>query len=447
MSERMQSLLSRAAEDQLAEQRQLAGALTDLRAQLQSIAADVGSLRDRSGDGGGSVEGALASVSADVREAVRLLGERLDGLSRLVAQRGNDLAELNAASSALQAAVRGHGEALAGLGNGLDALPSFGERIGGLQNHLSALHERLAGLDELTGTVGVLQQRVESMDHGVRELRSAFAAIGARMAELPGRSDLDAAAARSTAALAGLGERLDRLEEALRGVPEAVAARAPAPAPAQPVDLGPLQHELSRVASAHAETAAGTHERLSALEARTAEVLAALTPEEEEDTDEVEPGDEVEDPVAIELAELREALLGEGGIAERLEAAGEQDLDEKVATAVQRAVSASEERLSAHFDEAVLALAEALLRRRTGRSAAPRPAAVAPDPATVEAVRPDVADEAEPVAEVTDADEHVDDERSASAPWQTPTQATPDAQHESAEDTAHRRRPWWRPGD
>ena len=63
MSERMQSLLSRAAEDQLAEQRQLAGALTELRTQLQHIAAEVGSLRESSPGAGGSAEAAVASFS------------------------------------------------------------------------------------------------------------------------------------------------------------------------------------------------------------------------------------------------------------------------------------------------------------------------------------------------------------------------------------------------
>ena len=468
MSERMQSLLSRAAEDQLAEQRQLAGVLTDLRAQLQSIAADVASLRGQPGEGAGSVEGALASVAAEVREAVRLLGERLDGLSRLVAQRGTDLAELNAASSALQSAVRGHGEALAGLGNGLAALPSFGERIGGLQNNVGALHERLAGLDELTGSVVALQQRVEGVDHGLRELRSAFAAIGARMAELPGRGDLDAAADRSTAALAGLDERLagldqrlGRLEEALRAVPEAVAEVLRRDAPDPSLALRPLHDRLDGIAAAHAETAAATGDRLAALEGRTAEVLEALTPASDGETDDGADSDaehdlEPEDPVATELAELREALLGEGGIVERLEAAGEQDLDEKVAAAVERAVAASEERLSTHFDEAVLALAEALLRRRTTRPSGiragvataptppPQPASTGAQTADVPATG-DVEDETEPLQpEPPEPGQEEDDGSAAHGPWQTPPERARDSDPENAD---RRRRPWWRPGD
>src|SRR5256885_16329246 len=89
MSERMQSLLSRAAEDQLTEQRQIAGVLTDLRAQVQRIQTDLAALREQS-PGGGSSDAALSAVSADVREAGRLLGERLDRGAHPVQQRGHD---------------------------------------------------------------------------------------------------------------------------------------------------------------------------------------------------------------------------------------------------------------------------------------------------------------------------------------------------------------------
>src|SRR4051794_41922848 len=87
MSERMQSLLSRAVEDQLSEQRQIAGVLTELRAQLQQINSQVAALRQDSPAGGGA-EAALSTVSADWREGVRLFGERLCGGARPGRQRG-----------------------------------------------------------------------------------------------------------------------------------------------------------------------------------------------------------------------------------------------------------------------------------------------------------------------------------------------------------------------
>jgi len=79
MSERMQSLLSRAVEDQLSEQRQLAGALTEMRTQLSRLGSQLESLQ--AGDAGGpQLDEALGAISGEVREAVRLLGERLDNL-------------------------------------------------------------------------------------------------------------------------------------------------------------------------------------------------------------------------------------------------------------------------------------------------------------------------------------------------------------------------------
>src|SRR3954464_2446047 len=254
MSERMQSLLSRAAEDQISEQRQIASVLTDLRAQMQRITNDLAALREQSQAGGGS-DAALSTVSADVREAVRLLGERMDGVARLVQQRGNDLAELRALLEQMQAAVRGHGDALGGLSSGLTALPAFGERIGGLQDNLNALHERLAALDALSGGLGSLQQRVDGGDQGLRGWRSAFAAIGARMAELPGRSDLDALGQRSVAPLGEVHERLGGIEQAVASVGAQVSAGATAAD--QDDDAGrrvdELRSELARFAGSARE--------------------------------------------------------------------------------------------------------------------------------------------------------------------------------------------------
>src|SRR3954451_12610938 len=256
MSERMQSLLSRAVEDQLSEQRQIAGVLSDLRAQLQQINAQVAALRQES-PSDGSADAALSTVSADVREAVRLLGERLDGVARLVQQRGTDLAELRAMLEQMLGAVRAQGEALSGVGSGLNALPAFGERIGGLQDNLDGLHERLGGLDAVTGGLGALQQRVDAVDQGLRDLRSAFAAVGARMAELPGRAELDAVAQRSTAPLAELDSRLAGIEQPLGSVAaqirDATAAAQQGDDDGDGQQVAELRAELARFAASTRE--------------------------------------------------------------------------------------------------------------------------------------------------------------------------------------------------
>jgi len=437
MSERMQSLLSRAAEDQLTEQRQIAGVLTDLRAQVQRIQSELAALREQS-PGGGGTDAALSAVSADVREAVRLLGERIDGVARLVQQRGSDLAELRGLLEQVLGSVNGHGEALRGLSSGLAALPAFGDRIGGLQDNLNGLHERLAGLDALSGSLGALQQRVDGVDQGLRDLRSAFAAIGARMAELPGRADLDAFGQRATAPLGELHERVAGIEQAigtvnaqiaaaaartddggpdetgqrveelgadlaqrLSGIEQAVAAvnAQIAAAAAQPDQGGEdvagqrieeLRSEVAQFAAAARDETSGLAQRLTTVDQRLTEVLEALTPGQVVDEHDAGEDDYV-DPVVAELAELREALLGEDGLAARVDAAGSAGLDQRVSAAVQQAVAATEERLTAHIDEAVLALAEALLRRRAVR---PQAAATTSSPPVEvdEPVQPTVAE-------------------------------------------------------
>jgi len=471
MSERMQSLLSRAAEDQLSEQRQIAGVLADLRAQVQRIISEIAALREQA-QGAGDSGAALSTVSADLREAVRLLGERIDGVARLVQQRGTDLAELRGLIEQTQGAVHSHGQALGGLSSGLSALPAFGERIGGLQDNLNALHERLAGLDALSGSVGTLQQRVDGVDQGLRDLRSAFAAIGARMAELPGRADLDASAQRSTAPLGELHERIAGLEQSVAALGAQIAdAARPADEADQgePDDTGQriddLRSELARFAVASRDETQGLAQRLTELDQRLTEVLDAVTPEQVDEVEEAGEEEYVEDPVLTELADLREALLGEDGLAARVEAAnaeavGADELDSRVSAAVETAVAASEERLAAHIDEAVLALAEALLRRRGGArpiaAGSTAAATVAPEPALVAPADPvDDADSDEDVDDVLDeevpTDEPSTDDPADAPAWQTPrgdaagTEQWPPAQ--SAEDASRRRRPWWRPGD
>jgi hypothetical protein len=411
-------------------------------------------------------------VSADVREAVRLLGERIDGVARLVQQRGSDLAELRALVEQTQGAVGGQGQALSGLTSGLTALPAFGERIGGLQDNLNSLHERLAGLDALDGSLGALQQRVDGVDQGLRDLRSAFAAIGARMAELPGRGDLDAVGQRSAAPLGELHERIAGIEQAVASVAaqiSAAAARADQDQ-ADQADQGDddesgqrieeLRSELARFAATARDETADLARRLAGLDQRLTEVLDAVTPEEVAEGDDAGEDQYVEDPVLTELADLREALLGEDGLAARVEAAGSEDLDERVSAAVEQAVAASEDRLTAHIDEAVLALAEALLRRRGVRPSAATPAAAAP-PATSPPPAAASQDPVEHSAEAYDEPEpepesepesesHADEDVTAAdvPAWQTPaSRGEPASGESSLTDVERRRRPWWRPGD
>jgi hypothetical protein len=489
MADRMQSLLSQAVEDQRSEQRQLAVALTEVRGQLARIVTELETLRSAGAAGGaggaaggsGSAEEAVATVSRDIREGVRMLAERLDAVGRSVQERGADIAEMKVAVEDLHSAVRGHTNALSGVNQALAAVPAVGERVGGLQDNLVSLHERLAGLEEVAASVDRLGQRIESADQDMRELRSAFAGTASRMAELPSRADLGAAGAQSTESLDIVAGRLARVENA---IPEVLAR------------IDAVREHLQSVQGEQPDSgtapAAESHvvERLDAVEAALVVLTEQLTAEPEPADDAV--ADEGPDPVAEQLAELHEGLFGEDGIAARLDGLGvdEDALNERVAAAV----ADSERRLSAHMDEAVLALAEALFKtsRRPSRPAAAAPPAPAPAPAPVPVAEPtppvadDAADELDDEDELEDEfddegededepddeleddeledDEEPDDEAdddaadsppqpwvpqappAAAPPWQMPPAAV-DVPARAEEPKSARRRPWWRPGD
>jgi len=473
MADRMQSLLSQAAEDQRSEQRQLAAALTEVRGQLARISSEIEALRSAPGGGGGaggSADEALAVVSRDLREAVRMLAERLDAVGRSVQERGADIAEMKIAVEDLHSAVRGHTNALAGVNQALAAVPAVGERVGGLQDNLTSLHERLVGLEEVAAAVDRVGLRIESADQDLRELRSAFTGVASRMAELPSRADLTASGAQSAESLDVVAGRLARVESA---IPE-LFARLDALREHRPAgggEPGPAGEPGAPVADGEVIA------RLDAVEAALVVLTEQLTAEPEPAAD----GDD--GSVAEQLAELTEGLFGEDGLAARLDGlvVDEDALNDRVAAAV----AESERRLSTHMDEAVLALAEALFRtggRRPARAPAAPPMPPVP-PVVPTPAPPLVADEVdeeydeEPVdqAELEDEeleDEELDDEEledddledddldgededapaageaSSTLAWQVPAPApVADVPAPEEEPKQGRRRPWWRPGD
>src|SRR3954453_1195051 len=159
MSERMQALLSRAVEDQISEQRQVAGAMNEVRNHLAHLSSELQQLRATAGGAADEeIQRQVAGVAADVREAIRVLGDRLDGVAGLVQQRGNDLAELRGV---------------------IDS---------------------------------ELRPRVDSVDAAMRDLRGAFSGIGSRVADLPGRQDIEGMISRASTDTSGIDERLESLQ-------------------------------------------------------------------------------------------------------------------------------------------------------------------------------------------------------------------------------------------
>jgi predicted nucleic acid-binding Zn-ribbon protein len=397
ISDRMQALLARAAEDQLSEQRQLAEALTDLRAQMQHVTDDVAALRDQI-ERDDRVDSAVGTVSAEVREAVRLIGERLDGLARMVHQRGLDLAELRGSFAELRSTVAAHGESLTGLTGGLDSIPSYGERVSALQETVAALSDRLSGLDDVRSAVADVDNRVGATADALAEVRRSLEVMRQRAGSLAASDDLEVTSTQVSA----LAERIEELAVATAPLAERLTAVQ------QSVELesersGRLAEQLTDLAgrldeaAANASTARGDSEaltqRLEALQEDVTAIGGNVAGLVESGPDPAElsaaleaarnAGDEMGrvNEMAVQIAEVRAALLGDEGLeaqfaqlSERvasLSADPSTGLDEQtqaaVTDAVAREVAASEQRLSRHLDEAVLALADVLLRRR-GRS-------------------------------------------------------------------------------
>jgi chromosome segregation ATPase len=469
MSDRMQSLLSRAVEDQLSEQRQVASILAEVRGQLARLDEQLGALRSSDGGGTEHLQDALTGVGTDLREAVRILAERIDGVARLVQQRGHDLAEIRASIDELRESVDTHVTAIGGISGGLAALPAFGERIDALQEGLGGLRDRLGGLEELVAGVTALQQRADATDTGLRELRHAFTGVAARIAELPPRADIEVLLARPAEAIDGVAARLGRLESVVPSLLERLDSIEQ-----QGAEHGRRFADVAEGLQATTGGAAAGADR-SAFE-ELADTVTDLRDELRARLSELAAGREqsdVADRLSARLDELHGRLAGTeelhervAGLADATAAAARAD---DVADAVQRAVADSERRITAHVDEAVLALAEAMLRRRSGRSA--RTAYAGDEPAAeavAEAVEPeavvddaldedDVLDEAADDEDAQDeaagdeaADEAADDEPDEApaekpVPWQTPLLTGPETQE--APEPPRKRKAWWRPGD
>lgn len=484
MSERMQSLLSRAVEDQLTEQRQLAGVLGEVHAQLTRIDERIGSLHAGAA-GAAPVEQGLAGIATDLREAVRVLAERLDGVGRLVQQRGHDLSELKAMVAQLRETVDAQGTGLSGLTGGLGALPAFGDRIETLQTGLAELSDRLRGLEEIGPAIGSMQQRADAHDAGLRDLRQAFTGVAARAAQLPGREDVDGMLGRVGEAVEALGNRLARLESAVPSMLERLDGVADA-VERQGTDVEEVRDRIGDLSSQRSAEGAAV-DWMATVERALVDLRQRMDAVFARSGD----GDAVDD-VVERLDALTERLFGDGGLQAEVAARAEpaETDDGRVEEIVARAVEDSERRLADHVDQAVLALAEVLVRRRGGRPGrvdqpfpAAAPVAVAP---AVAPAAGEIDDDAEDEDELDnedqldagdedegpestdaadtgeDADDHEppDDHEDggvtyqAVAPWQTPP--APAVSAESPEPAAAepeppsrpaKRKPWWRPGD
>ncbi|MCU1594163.1 MAG: hypothetical protein JWO12_1555, partial [Frankiales bacterium] len=426
-SERMQALLSQFQEEQVSEQRTVSSILTELRGQVAALADSVrGTASDASVE---RLGGVVSTVVADLRTSTSLLGQRLEGLSKRIDAVAQDTAapteQAAVRLAALQADIAAQAESVDRMQAALDVLSGFPSALAALQKDVAGLHDRVQPLAEIRSSVGdigartsssleALKPELEAVNTKVDALARAVDPERLRDAVVDGlgsRLDrLEEAASRPVVGpdvlKSGLGDLRasldgamgDRLEEISAGL-SAVENRL-GQVGERLADVGDaaggvpgLSTDLNRLA-ARVEELQGLHDSLSMVGKGVAALqedttATALTLGVASLRDDIEhlgerlteaappPVEEVAALVSQRVADrLVETLAPRIAdvVLTRVSAALVSQLGEALSprvkadteNVVRLATADSERRILAHVDEAVLALAEALLRRRRG---------------------------------------------------------------------------------
>jgi hypothetical protein len=387
-------------------------ALADVRNQLLRLGQQIAEMRADPGAGIGA--DAANGVIAELREAVRFLAERLDGVARMVAQRGEELADNRGALSAIDAHVRSQAETIGMLTTGMQALPSYGERMSGLQDNINGVQQRLSGIE---GAFGPLGQRLGSIetavsrpDSGVSERLAAIEGMLGPLSQRLGQSLTE-----HSASLQALHGRVEALAGSTQAGLESVAAGTQAAlAVPVPSDGSAVVAELEPRLVALASELAGLRKDVSSLNAAAAAAPATATAPAAAPA----PAPVVDlSPLREEIAQLlseHTAALASAPAAVAAPAVAGGDVDAAIASA--------ERRIKDHVDEAVLALAQTLL----GKARSDAVGAVAPVDTPASAEEPAAA---EPAYDDDDAD-------TAALPLRAPAEAEADDEYddEDADD-------------
>ncbi|MFN2539344.1 MAG: hypothetical protein ABR549_14515, partial [Mycobacteriales bacterium] len=210
MSDRMQALLSAAAEEQVREQRAVSTILAELRGQVAGLGEGV-----RAAASEATVErlgGVVSTVVADLRTSTSLLGQRIEALSKRV-----DAVAAETAAPTEQAAVRlaalgadiaAQGELVERMTAALNQLAGFPSALAALQQDVAGLHDRLQPLAEVRASIGDLGVRTA---HSLEQLRPQLNALQTKLDLIGNVPDTERL---RDAVVDALGHRLERLEEA-----------------------------------------------------------------------------------------------------------------------------------------------------------------------------------------------------------------------------------------
>jgi hypothetical protein len=218
MSERMQSLLARAVDDQRSEQRSLADALDEVRAQIAALSQVVAAHREQPADLQDA--SAVTALTAELRESSRRTAETLDNVARLVAQRGEDLMTLQNTVSALSEQLRAQGESVTGLAGSVDGV---GQHVSGIATYLGD-----RARDDSSRIIS-LEQRLVTLQNDMTAVGSHVSGLTEAAAASTG-DGLDARIRSIVAgALVGTERRLGaHIEDSVLALAEAMLRRRPA---------------------------------------------------------------------------------------------------------------------------------------------------------------------------------------------------------------------------
>lgn len=400
VSDRMQALLSRAVEEQVSEQRAVSSLLAEIRAQVTALGEDVRSAGP--GEELGRLEGAVGTLVSDLRTATSVLGQRIEALGGRVEESGAGLAGFPASLSAVQRDLAGVHDRLAGVAELQARLDDLAARTAStwdtVSPQLASLQEALERLGEVPDPDRLRDAVVDGVSARLQRLESAVSAPAAP-AVTPERltavveglrsrlddvltTELDNLGALVTGRFGALEEKVGALDERLaalraggvqdevRGLGEQVGQLAALPD--QVAALGELLSDLreSLPMTALTESLAGLREDVDALGERL-ETGATPTADEVASLVSQRVADRLVESLAPRVAELVVGRVTEelaGSLVGALEPVLRADRD-GTAELLRATAEDSEQRIIGHVDEAVLALAEALLRRRRNGSA------------------------------------------------------------------------------
>lgn len=346
--DRVEALLTRAVQEQVAEQRTVASLLAEMRERLGRLDAAADDLRglpevaEELSDGlagvrtdlrllpehvGGAVGGRMAEPLEGVRGSVRDLGAEVVAL-------GDELAPLRPALVAVEELLAGVAARLAVLGQLQDAVQELREAVDPMPERLGRLDARMADVSDT-----VRRGQPPDADPTLRPLGELAASVGR----------VDGGIAALSDSLQGVTLDISLLAGRLAEVDERVAS-AGTPAPPTGAEIG------ARVEAATAPLAAEVAALRADLDSLRRLVL------EDPPLDDADPAESMGAVVA--------------GLADVVHLAVRDEVEQQLRAAVDSASAASatalataENRLRAHVDEAVLALAEVVIGRR---AAAPR---------------------------------------------------------------------------